>query len=292
MIIVKIWGGLGNQMFQYAFGYMLSRKYNERLCLDIDFYDNQPSYVGYRKYKLNKFFLPKISYVKRRGVLRIWENWLVNRIVQRIPRISLEFPHGFYFYKEKRKRFDEKVMIKENKINYFDGYWQSSKYFKEYKVELKGIFRYKNCFPPDMEAIIKQMRHCESVSLHIRKGDFQKKTGIRVGKEMPISYYERAIQYIRQNVRDPVFYIFSDDFQWVCEKLGNSEEFIYVNLDNEDREILDLLCMTQCKHGILSASTFSWWGNWLKDESKDSIIIAPKGEYFNNHFLEEQWIKM
>lgn len=294
MIIVKIWGGLGNQMFQYAFGYMLSQKYNEKLGLDIDFYDNQPHYVGKRKYKLDKFFITEVSYIERRGILKFLESWFVNRILQRIPKVSLEFPKGLYFYKEKRKRYDGKVKVKKGKINYFDGYWQSSEYFRGYKEELKKMFRYRGVFPQNADMLIKQMTHCESVSVHIRKGDFSigKKGGVRTGKEMPVSYYEKAIQYIRRNVISPVFYIFSDDFQWVCENLGNHADFFYVDLDSEDREILDLLLMTYCRHGILSASTFSWWGNWLKEEREDSIIIAPKGKYFNNHFLEEQWIKI
>ncbi|MCM1159752.1 MAG: alpha-1,2-fucosyltransferase [Roseburia sp.] len=294
MIIVKIWGGLGNQMFQYAFGYMLSKKYNKRLYLDIDFYKNQPSYVGQRNYMLDKLSIPEVAYVRRRGIISFLENWFINRIIQRVPRVSLEFPHGLYFYKERRKKFDEKVSVRENKINYFDGYWQSPKYFSEYKEELKRMFRYRNIFPCNVDVLLNQMQKCESVSVHIRKGDFRKKKkiGINIGKEMPLSYYEKAIQYIRQNVRNPVFYIFSDDFQWVSENLGNSQEFQYMNMESEDGEVLDLLCMTYCRHGILSASTFSWWGNWLKDESKDSIIIAPKGEYFNNRFLEERWIKM
>jgi len=212
MIVVKLKGGLGNQMFQYAHGRNLS--YRRKTVL-----------------KLDKSFL---------------DNFLWQKIVGVTPR------------KYELGGFNIQAELAKSK-NCLDGYWQSEKYFKNIrkillrdftlKKESKNFLKYK-------KLIIKT----NSVSVHIRHGDYIKRPVTRKYHLNP-DYYRQAIEIIKQKVKKPHFYLFSDD-----PIISN-----FSGLNNNE----ELILMSFCKHNIIANSSFSWWGAWLNTNPK-KIVIAPK----------------
>lgn len=291
MVTVKIWGGLGNQLFQYAYGYSIAKKTGDILRLDVKFFDKQYSYVGKRSFELNKLACDCNFAPKREGIIRFFELFWVNRLIQRY-KPMIKFRVGnIVFIKEKKKTFMKPILPKKNDNIYYDGYWQTSLYFSEFRNELKEMFRYSGQYSDEVQSFYSRIKQNKnSVSVHIRRGDFC--TNSKIGHCTDIEYYVRAINYISENVETPIFFVFSDDIPWVKENLIVDAELIYADYSCSDGPIIDFELMTECKHGIMSASTFSWWGNWLKCIEKDTIIIAPKGEYYNNKFIENDWVRL
>jgi hypothetical protein len=286
MIIVKLWGGLGNQIFQYAFGYMMSKEHQDQLLFDISFYQkHQYKYVGKREYELDKLKCPVEIATKLPLSVRFLESFAVNRGLRRI-RKALAFPIGnVFFVKEEKRRFMSNIPYRPNRINYYDGYWQSCDYFKKYEKDLRDMLQPGIEMPQEildrMEAISNDKN---SVSVHVRKGDFQGKIGHAVG----IDYYQKAIQGIRDKIQQPVFYVFSDNIPWVKENIDFGKDVVFADDKCQNGQIFDLTCMSKCQHGIMSASTYSWWGNW----EKDGMVMVPDGEYFNNRFFRDAWIRL
>lgn len=289
MIVMKIWGGLGNQLFQYAYGYALSRQYGEELYCDVDFFKKQYAYVGKRRFVLN-FFDNQIKVYQRSGLVKVLESFLVNRLIQRVrPAINITCGR-LHFVKEKRMKYAPVVSPVPGKLNYYDGYWQSSRYFYMYKQHFRELLL-KNWNPEgQVKLFLDEVQTTNSVSVHIRRGDFAKSR--LIGHEMKIDYYQKAIQYLQDKYEDVVFYIFSDDLEWVKQNLNVKATVKYADYRCENGEIVDLLMMSKCRHGIMSASTFSWWGSWLKEENELSTIVAPAGEYFNDCFIEKNWVQI
>jgi len=286
MIVVKVWGGLGNQLFQFAFGYMMAKEHQDELQFDISFYKkHQYKYVGHRDYELSKLSCkaPLAEYVPHTIVFL--ESFLINRLLRRV-KGKLSFSIGnVYFIKEPKHRYITDIPYKAGKINYYDGYWQSGMYFKEYYQELAELFQPAFDISEEVKQFMKLIdEEEESVSVHVRKGDFHGKIGHEVEKE----YYQKAIQYINHVMNHPKFFVFSDDIAWTRENIDFGEQAIFAEYRCENGAICDLMCMAKCKHGIMSASTFSWWGNWRKE----GIVIAPTGEYFNNKFLNDGCIRL
>ena len=284
MIIVKMWGGLGNQLFQYAFGYMMAREHNDNLYLDISFYKkHQYKYVGHRDFVLQKLNCPMEFIKELPSSIRVIESFIVNRLIRRWNG-AIKIPLGkTYYVKEERHIYMPKVPYKPGKINYYDGYWQSGLYFEKYKNELANLFTVSFDLPKEIQGFISLIsEEKNSVSVHIRKGDFKGKIGHPVENQ----YYIDALIQMKKNINSPCFFVFSDDIEWVKNNIDFGSRVHFAEYKGPNGAILDLLCMSKCKHGIMSASTFSWWGNW----SKEGIVIAPKGEYYNNKFINNNWL--
>ena len=128
-----------------------------------------------------------------------------------------------------------------------------------------------------------------SVSLHVRRGDYLNLKNIGV---LDVDYYIKAVEYIRKNVEKPTFYIFSDDLEWCKNSLGFLDDCIYV--DWTQTEIDDLKLMSFCRHNIIANSSFSWWGAWLNQNPKKTVI-APKGWLLNDpdssNVILSDWVK-
>ena len=297
MIIIKLWGGLCNQMFQYAFGYALSRNFGDELYFDDRYFYEQRRNVGKRKVVIDSYFsLSKFQIIERPHKFDLYENRYVNRIIRSIASgKQIKCGKNYYFYKEPTRQYQESIpYIKEN-INYYDGYWLSSKYFVKYRNEIKEEFRLDERLREEVNNHMIRALEENSVALHIRRGDYLNKKNTPKGynEQALAQYYQRAIRYIISRVRNPIFYVFSDDIKW-CEK--NIETFGYdkkfVQNNKEKGDLLDLYCISSCRHGIMSPSTFSWWGNWLREDKSNSLVILPAGNYSNNKFAEKDWITM
>lgn len=270
MIGVKLWGGLGNQMFQYAFGLYLAEKRDEEPCFFAD--TNKSNRLDIHDFKV---VIEPFS----QGALKRNGYYFGNHFLYRIRRKMIQLAPFL----------DKKVLV-ENVSGYkpaisptysvFDGYWQSYKYLQPIEQKLREQFVLNNEGILDLE-LVTQIRNTNSVSLHIRRGDYLKGKNKAVFENVTMDYYEAAIAYFSKELDAPQFYVFSNDLDWVKKNLSmpQSSSFVYVdNTKSENATLADLNLMSICKHHIIANSTFSWWGAWL-NSSREKKVVAPKKWY-------------
>lgn len=290
MIIVKISGGLGNQLFQYAFGQYLANKLSTDVLYDIqtnlrinNFTPRTLALLNFNL-KLNKATekdIRKMRYFSKNGLQR-----MERKLVQLYPFLNTK-------YKVEKNSHSEFIQdVKDN--CYYDGYWQSYKYLTDNKILKITKITIEENVRSRKKDIISRIQKSESISIHIRRGDYLTvKNNTNIFATCNLDYYFNAINYINQYVDNPVFYIFSDDINWAKENF-NGIEYIFME-NNEPYE--DMYLMSLCKHQITANSTFSWWGAWLNNNN-EKIVITPKQWYVGelnktvNELIPEEWIKI
>ncbi len=295
MIVIKLWGGLGNQMFQYAFGYALSKKYDDILRLDVDFYQEQPKNVGKRSFQLKEYFDISFSQIiKRPQEVLKYENKYVNKIIKYLPKFSIQLTDNMVFTKEHIRKYMEIIPYHKGKINYYDGYWLTDRYFSDYREDILAEFKLRKSVYEEVKIINSFIDDDNSVAVHIRRGDYKKRCNLPRGYTLDslCEYYNNAIEYINKNVTSPKYFFFSDDIEWCKKKFDGLEDVVFVTRDSKYEVIADLMGISKCSHAIMSPSTFSWWGNWLRTKTKNNIVIVPKGKYANEYFACSNWIQI
>lgn len=291
-ICVKIVGGMGNQMFQYSFGKYLSIKNKDLLFLDISFYERQNGNTK-RKFDLNIFNITSNKIAKAEEIknfLGIYRNRIISKLLKKFnkkPKYLLE--EEYFEFNNNFKNWN-----KENAL--IIGYFQSEKYFKEIEDIIKNEFKIKNeLLSEKIKKITKELNEIESVSIHVRRGDYVSNLSTnKYHGVLPIGYYKKAIDIINKKINNPTFYLFSDDIEWCknnLKDLSNNIVFIEKQKDYEDLEL-----MKNCKHNIIANSSFSWWGAWL-NENSEKIVIAPNDWFANKNIntkdlIPETWIKI
>lgn len=281
MIITKLQGGLGNQMFQYAIGRSLSIKSNAQLKLDISHFTND----NLRKYRLNYLNIIE-NIASKKEIKKIYNNF--NKLFDNLK------PFKKKIIVEKNINFNKNILeLKDN--FYLYGHWACEKYILDIKPILSKEFTPKNILNENLQKNLKSIEQTNSVSLHIRRGDYLTEKISKIFKITTLEYYKKAIDKILEKEKNPYFYIFSDDIEWTNANLKISCPFHFVSQDNlEDYE--ELYLMSKCKHNIIANSSFSWWGAWLNN-NPDKIVIAPQ-EWFNDNsknvsdLLPSDWIKI
>ena len=280
MVLVKLKGGLGNQMFQYAAGLRLANSRNVDLLLDVSEYGKNKGRGGTpRRFELNcfsglhKFASKQKIFLYSSDSLVAW----VGRSIMGI--ISGNLP---IYCREKSFFFDQEILELPANV-YLDGYWQSEKYFLSEETLIRSAFRFVD--PPTGEnmRIAKEISSKNSISVHFRRGDYAscKKTSSFHGIPGLEDYYYKAIHHFLERVGSPRLYIFSDEPDWVESNLQISipHEIIGHNGTNQGYE--DLRLMSLCPNHIIANSSFSWWGAWLS-ESQDKQVIAPKNWFIDS----------
>ena len=192
------------------------------------------------------------------------------------------------YFKEKRSSYFDSSVFKKSFI-YLDGYWQNELYFSNIRELLLRELSPINSMNDLGCAYLESIKKSNSVSLHVRRGDYLNLKNIGV---LDVDYYMKAVEYIRKNVEKPTFFIFSDDLDWCKKSLGFMGGCTYV--DRTQTEIDDLKLMSFCRHNIIANSSFSWWGAWLNQNPKKTVI-APKGWLLNDpgssDVILSDWIK-
>lgn len=288
MITVKLKGGLGNQMFQYACGRSISIKTQQPLQLDVSFFTNRTSSTldTPRKYALSVFNIE--ASVGSEGVVLVpkTQNTLLKKILSKVTTL---------FQKNSTEPTIREILKKEK--TFLDGYWQSEAYFNDIREVIVKDFTLKNEL--GIEALLIKRSITESpvsVSIHIRRGDYvaNKNANAHHGT-CTLGYYTEAIKLITNTYPEAVFFIFSDDIPWVKENLStpNTKHFVSNQTTIKDEE--EILLMSICNHHIIANSSFSWWGAWL-GEQKDNITIAPKQWFANSktpdNLIPQKWIQL
>lgn len=285
MVIVKLMGGLGNQLFQYAAARRFALANNMRLKLDhLTGYEND-SYG--RKYSLKHFNI-KENLISNTEINQIYKKGRICRKVIKVVeckvklRCLLNFIKnnlccGCFFLYESGLNFNQNIFdMKSKKDIYLNGYWGSEKYFNDIKDIIRKEFRVKYALDEQNQEMITKISDCESVSLHIRRGDFVRRmSSINLHGVCSMDYYHNAIEKLMEEIDNPHLYIFSDDPQWTQKNMNLSFPTTYVTINGADKDYEDLRLMSLCKHNIIANSTFSWWGAWL-NPNPDKIVIAPK----------------
>lgn len=253
-IFVKFIGGLGNQMFQYAFGLSLEKRCKAKVYYDKSFFDIK----GSRNYELNNFKLK----------LKTTNNWLLkfNECIKpRQKKIIKETEDSIY---------NEKFYNLKN-YNFYDGYFQTYKYFDDYRNDILKAFELKTPLNEENEKMLKKIKSSNSVSLHVRRTDYLYKEELKIRGVCDLDYYGKAIKYIEKNIKAPHFFVFSDDITWCLEHLKFQSKYTFVDINDAQSGYFDMFLMKNCKHNIIANSSFSWWGAWL-NEHNNKIVIAPK----------------
>ena len=284
MIEVKLQGGLGNQMFQYALGRSLAEKNKDDLTLDLTFVNNRSfrKDFSYRNFNLSVFninekttFLSKLSSkIVMPGVFPKVSN-LINKAKDVLGTQE-------YVFENDIGHFDENILSLKGNI-YLDGYWQNEEYFEDVKKIIRKEFTFKSEHDSVNLKTLEDIRNSNSVSLHIRRGDYINIQKIsRIYQFLGLDYYRKAIDVIKNRVKDPSFFIFSDDISWAKENLKIDSPIYFIDHNGPGKSHEDLRLMSICKHNIIANSTFGWWGAWLNN-NPNKTVVAPK-----NWFSEEE----
>jgi hypothetical protein len=296
MIILRLRGGLGNQLFQYAAGKSLAQFHHTSLKLDLYFYRTHSN----RKFELENFNIP-IELASREEVHRFTGSNPVTRFLNkrenylRCPEV---FTQPYYHF------YDDFFGLPGNL--YVSGYFQSEKYFKQSGAEIRNWYTAARPLDHVNEKLAEEMRSTASVAIHVRRGDYTNQYASFFGT-VPDEYYQRAIQEIQTRVANAKFIVFSDDIAW-CKKNLSLHQPVFVEHNKGADSYKDLVLMSHCKHNIIANSTFSWWGAWL-NKNPDKVVIAPKvwfrEAYFKGNFtvypariyntkdlIPEEWIRL
>lgn len=289
MIIVKLKGGLGNQMFQYALGRRLAHASGAMLKLDISWFE-QDKVRGYGLNAFNiqeHFATPNEVIVKKIEKLSFWEK-ITLRFKQ--PNSRLFLTH----IKQRHFHFDPAVLHLSDNI-YLDGYWQSEKYFKDIEETIRQDFTFKIPQKGRNKELTEDILSSESVCLHIRRGDYiTNPKANQFHGVCDVDFYTRSIEEIGVRVKEPYFFIFSDDPEWAREYLKLPYPIVVVDWNNERDAYEDLRLMSLCRHHIIANSSFSWWGAWLNPNPR-KLVFAPKQWFKTNKHKDivltpEDWI--
>lgn len=283
VLVVRIIGGLGNQMFQYAAGFSLSERLNKKLLIDTRSFQNYTLH----DYGLN---VSKIS----AEVANHKDGFLPSQMrIALFERIPIWQPA--WYYKERSLNFDN-VWTQLQEVRYISGYFQSEQYFLGLRNKLQQEFSLLKSLNEAGQSLLQEVQDCESVAMHIRRGDYVSNAEtLRVHGVCSVAYYQMAVDYVVDNLKSPKFFIFSNDFNWVLENLKLPKSCIFVD-GVADHPAEDLFLMSRCQNHIIANSSFSWWGAWLSDYV-DGIKIAPTPwyddpTYPDSDLLPAAWIKL
>ena len=270
MVIVKLMGGLGNQMFQYAFGRALALQLGHSLYLDVDFLldRNERKDFVFRDFDLDIMHIASYSLFDSEAKIEF-------------NRYSL-----FPFIKRKTQIIQETSFSYDSSLSqltgeriYLDGYWQSYRYFESIAHTIREEFKVKQVLTEAQERLLLKIKSSTSVCVNFRRTDFVTiPSAIQTHGVPPMAYYEKALQELSNKIGGGLeIFVFSDDIAWCKEhfKCNYPTFFVEHSLYKGDRFAAYLQLMTTCKHFVIPNSTFAWWAAWLSN-SPDKIVITPE----------------
>ncbi|MBK8038267.1 MAG: alpha-1,2-fucosyltransferase [Verrucomicrobiaceae bacterium] len=276
-VLVKLSGGMGNQMFQYAAARQLALLNDASVVLDL---------TGFETYKLHRFSLQ--HFALNAPVAQKWEVRAAegkHSVLSKLAfwrKLTAGMPDaGTTFQKVQQQGlgYDASLLEKRGHLH-LDGYWQSPRYFDGISGLIREAFQIVT--PPSAEnaEMARRIADCHSVSLHVRRADYvnNPKT-LGVHGACSAAYYDAAVAVISERVSDLRFFIFSDDIPWARENLAFPGEKVFVDFNDASRNYEDLRLMSLCQHHITANSTFSWWGAWLG--KPEGITLTP-ARWFND----------
>lgn len=293
MLIIKLQGGLGNQMFQYAFASILAHKNNTNVLLDGGGFERVEKIPGFtpRTFQLAHFNNQYI-WASTSDIISFQQISIINKVKK---KLGFNYPK---IYKEPSFIFKEVALSIQSPV-YLKGYFQSYKYFVGYEDFIRQVFS----FPIDSldernKGLLVKVKSSNCIAVHIRRGDYVNDTlTAAYHGNCSLAYYSAAIKLLVSKNKEFTFVFFSDDSDWVkrqFEDLPYSK--IFVDHNKEENSWKDMLLMSSCRHAIIANSSFSWWAAWLNTHP-EKIVIAPKNWFKTKDLdtttlLPEEWIKI
>ena len=291
MVIIKLQGGLGNQMFQYAIACILGEKNEVPVLLDKSFFDLKEKKPGHtpRRFELNIFEVVNPEPTKA-DLKTFFEPSLINKF------------RKFFGVSSPMMYFDPSLNFHPEVLNlkspvFLRGYFQSYKYYQDHEIFVKDIFK----FPVEQldeknKEILRKISNSTTVSIHVRRGDYvNDKATKEFHGNCDVNYYLNALRLIASENNNLSLVLFSDDSKWVKEKLSHlpyPKIFIDHNKDAESWK--DMFLMSCCNHNIIANSSFSWWAAWL-NENLGKTVIAPRQWFANREtkdLIPSEWIQI
>jgi hypothetical protein len=289
VIVVRIIGGLGNQMFQYAAGRALAEKYNVPLKLDLRWM---------RGYRHRDFLLDQfpVSIETPSWNERAKFTWFPFQRRPFFPYTKLIRKFNHLLYMEPSFSYNPEF-CNLGPHRFLFGYFQSEKYFKDYESLIRNDFRYK----PDLKLydgeILDALKSSGSTAIHFRRGDYvtDEATNRSIGS-CSLDYYENAVSYLRNKLKEITLLVFSDDIEW-CKRNVNFDGAVFVK-GKGAIPLDDMFLAGECENMIISNSTFAWWCAWL-NPNPDKIVIAPKNWFKNEQLnkksydlIPQEWVRL
>lgn len=289
-VICILKGGLGNQLFTYAAAKRLAIYNNAELVIDVS-----SGFIRDYKYKRNFMLMPfnidarLVSYKKLMPFIRLRRKILIE--LEELGLLKRKL-----YINQKGNDFNPSILrLQFRKRIYFEGYWQSEKYFMDVKDVIYKEFEIIPPLDKTNQEIAGLIKRKNSVCIHVRWFDNPNNTN--AGNNLNLEYYTKAISMIKKKIVFPHFFIFSDYPEQTKQLIKLSEsESTYINNNNGDENAYaDFWLMTLCDHFIIANSTFSWWGAWLSKNSS-KIVIAPsqkkndEGAWGFPCLIPEKWI--
>lgn len=288
MIEVIIQAGFGNQLFQYAMGYALSKQLNRPLSLDISFFDYCKT-KGSSTLRVNNLDKLALDDCHIKNDPSSYYKYIYGARLSKTPFWKIfGFKNHVLWEDVTNCRNYQKELIDKaalyNDITLY-GFWQNTDYFKDFIPDLKRQFIPGYTLAPTVQEIkdIIQQTH-NSVGVHIRRGDF-----VRLGWAEGAEYYNRAIKRMILEIGPAKFFIATDDKQWARDNFSDNPDIHIIDLNTETCDIDEFFLLSICNNQIISESTFGWWAAFL-NTNPDSVIIVPntaKGEMF-----PDKWIRI
>jgi hypothetical protein len=294
MIIVRLYGGMGNQMFQYAAARRLQLLHEGPLKLDLGWFSTPASSQPPRPYALGHLAIQAesandadITAVTGRPESWAFLKWGRDRLRPRSKR-RLRRERTPY-------RYEDDFIATPIPV-YLDGYWQNERYFDTIADTVRREFRVCSPCSPATARIAATLSSTTAVSVHVRRGDYanQRRTNRHHGL-CPIEYYTAACNHMESVVPNPHYFVFSDEPDWAHKNLSFSKPATFVGCNDTDHQYEDLHLMTMCRHHIVANSSFSWWGAWLA-ESPGQVVIAPRrwvaANLLGDALIPARWVRL
>ncbi|MBO9676157.1 MAG: alpha-1,2-fucosyltransferase [Sphingobacteriaceae bacterium] len=284
MKIIKLLGGLGNQMFQYAF-YRSLQNNGLKVYADLSDFEGYPLHNGYELERIFNLSMKTPS----KFILNLFRPNQSKWIFRKLKRI-LNLKHT---YRAEENEFTFDASFLNNANNYYSGYWQNEGYFLNIADKIRDDFKFPEIKGVENQTVIQQIINNESVAIHVRRGDYLKDP--LLGNICNLDYYERAILSINSKIKNVQFFVFSDDITW-CKQNLKLKNATYIDWNEKNNSYIDMQLMSNCKHNIIANSSFSWWGAWLNSNTS-KMVIAPK-KWTNNRSVDDTdicpktWIKL
>jgi hypothetical protein len=282
MLVIRVWGGIGNQLFQYAFGEYLRLKTKQDVYYDVLSFGSSDKLRKLELGILNSD-IPIVEDIKFSRY-----TCYKNRFYGLLFRLN---PHNKFILEQNFNL--ETIQFKNNNLYYLQGYWQSSIYPDELQKIDKEIFTPKQDFPVELRDVKNDITSTQNtVSLHVRRGDYFLPKNIGIFGVCDVSYYHRALDLLRNRCDDIKFFVFSDDLEWVQNNLSLPINTVLVS-NYEVNPYWYIHLMSQCKHNIISNSSFSWWGAYL-NRNNDKTVTCPSKWTLNSDktIALQEWVKI
>lgn len=281
MIIVRLTGGLGNQLFQYAAGFRLAQVNQAQLKLDLSSYKVNPE----RAYALTPFRIQgliasrqEVNLFGGRERIRNLKLWLHRK------RLYLT---DWHWLRQTSPRIMPEVLAARGKI-YLDGVWQNQKYFEDVMPALQAELAFRD--PPTglNEVLAEKIRAVNAVSMHIRRGDYVNNPRTQsIHGVCTLDYYQKALDNLAQTMPDIHLFIFSDDPVWAKANLAYPFPTTVVDHNPPEEAHEDLRLMSLCRHHIIANSSFSWWGAWLNPYPQKQVYAPSRWFNTTNYSISD-----